>query len=105
MIAARSVTPSIFCAFCSTRIADSPSSRMMRRERREQLLDDDRRETLERLVEQDDARIEDQRAADREHLLLAAGELVAEIAPALGQPRKQLRRLLASVHGPGAPPR
>ena len=57
-------------------------------ERREQLLDDDRREAFERLVEQDDARVEDQRAADREHLLLAAGELVAEIAPPLGEPRE-----------------
>src|SRR5580704_15470238 len=35
-----------------------------------QLIDDDRRQTFERLVEQHDARIEDQRAPDREHLLL-----------------------------------
>src|SRR5262249_57888334 len=53
-------------------------------------LDQDRSEALERLVEQDDARIEDQGAADREHLLLAARELVAEIAAALLEPRKQL---------------
>ena len=41
-------------------------------ERAEQFLDDDRREALERLVEQDDARVQNQRAADRKHLLLAA---------------------------------
>ena len=58
-------------------------------QRRQQFLDDDRREPFERLVEQHDARIEDQRAGDRQHLLLAAGELVAEIAAALGQPREQ----------------
>src|SRR6516162_1643460 len=59
-------------------------------QRQQQLLDQDRGESLERLVEQHDARIEDQGAADREHLLLAAGELVAEIAAAFFKPRKQL---------------
>ncbi len=59
-------------------------------ERRQQFLDQDRGEPFERLVEQDDARIEDQRAADRQHLLLAAGELVAEVAAALGEARKEL---------------
>src|SRR5262249_29339880 len=47
-------------------------------QRQQQLLDQDRGESLQRLVEQYDARIEDQGAADREHLLLAARELVAE---------------------------
>ena len=32
--------------------------------------------------------LSDERAADRQHLLLAAGELVAEIAAPLGEPRK-----------------
>src|SRR5262249_17025335 len=59
-------------------------------QRQQQLLDQDRSEALERLVEQDDARIEDQGAADREHLLLAARELVAEIAAALLRPPKSL---------------
>ncbi len=36
------------------------------------------------------ARIGHQRAADRQHLLLAAGKLVAHAAAALGQPRKQV---------------
>src|SRR5215470_19495111 len=71
-------------------------------ERRDQLLDDDGREALERLVEQDDTRIEHERAPDREHLLLAAGELVAEIAAAFGEARKQL---IDARRRPGARPR
>src|SRR5262249_8087090 len=103
MIAARSVTPSTFCAFSSPTLAAEPLLRVRldqdRRhafvaddapQRQQQPLDQDRSEALERLVEQDDARIEDQGAPDREHLLLAARELVAEIAAALLEPRKQL---------------
>ena len=78
---------------------------MMRSQRREQFLDEDRREALKRLVEQDNARIEDQRTADREHLLLAAGELVAEIAAALGEAREQLVDASRRSTGPGARPR
>jgi hypothetical protein len=42
--------------------------------------------------------IRDQRAADGQHLLLAARELVAHVLPALGQPRKEREHLL---RGPG----
>src|SRR5262245_58035398 len=59
-------------------------------QRQQQLLDQDRGESFQRLVEQYDARIEDQGAADREHLLLAARKLVAEVAAAFLKPRKQL---------------
>ena len=59
-------------------------------ERPQQFLDDDRRQPLGRLVQQQHLGIEGQRPADRQHLLLAAGELVAEIAAALLQPRKHL---------------
>ena len=45
---------------------------MMRRSAARTSLDDDRRQPLERLVEEDDARIEDQRQGDCEHLLFAA---------------------------------
>ena len=45
-------------------------------------------------------RIEHQRAADRQHLLLAAGQLVAEIVAALGEARKHARRP-ASASMPG----
>ncbi len=68
-------------------------------ERPEQFLDDDRRQPLGRLVQQQDLRIERQRPADRQHLLLAAGELVAEIAAAFLQPRKHLVDLF---DGPGS---
>src|SRR5207302_5648282 len=54
----------------------------------EQLFHDDRRQPLGRLVQQQHSWIERQRAADREHLLLATGELVAEIVAAFLQPRK-----------------
>ena len=50
---------------------------------------DERREAFGRLVEDQHARVGQQRARDREHLLLAAGELVAAIAQALAEPRKQ----------------
>ena len=55
-----------------------------------QFLHDDRREPLHRLVQQQQARIDHQRAADREHLLLAARQLVAEVAAPLGETRKHL---------------
>ena len=78
---------------------------MMRRSAAQQFLDQDRRQPLQRLVEQHDARIEDQRAADRQHLLLAAGELVAEIAAALVQAREQLVDRRHASSGPDAPRR
>jgi hypothetical protein len=71
-------------------------------QRRQEFLDDDRRQPLERLVEQHDARVEHQRAADREHLLFAAGELVAEIAAPLGQAWEQG---IDFVDGPAPRPR
>src|SRR3954466_5258983 len=54
-----------------------------------QLAHDERRETLEGLVEQDDLRVADQRAGDGEHLLLAAGEIRAAAATALLQAREK----------------
>jgi hypothetical protein len=62
-----------------------------------QFLHDERRETLHRFIEQKQLRIDHQGAADREHLLLAPGKLVAVIAPALGQAREK------SVHGIDVP--
>ncbi len=52
------------------------------------LRDDDRREAFGRLVHDQEPRIEQQRPRDRQHLLLAAGELRAGIVLALGKPRK-----------------
>ena len=53
-------------------------------------IDDDRGKAFRRLVQQQQARIEHQRAADRQHLLFAARQLVAEIAAAFFQARKHL---------------
>ena len=50
-------------------------------EHAQQLHHDQRRQSLERLIQQQQARIEHQRAADGEHLLLAARELRAEVLP------------------------
>src|SRR5262249_2834702 len=56
----------------------------------EHFLHDQRRKTLARLVEQQDLRIEQQRAGDRQHLLLAAGELAALVRLALREAREEL---------------
>jgi len=77
-------------------LADDPA------QRRQEFLDDDRRQPFQRFVEQHHPRVEHQRAPDREHLLLAAGQLIAEILPPLGEPRKQRIDL---VDGPAARPR
>ena len=55
-----------------------------------ELLDDPRRQAERRLVEQQHARRGHQRAADREHLLLAAGQQRGALGPALAQDREQL---------------
>ena len=52
--------------------------------------DDDGRKPLGRLVHDQELRIGEQRAGDRQHLLLAAGELAAAMILALGQSRKGL---------------
>ena len=51
-----------------------------RLQHRRDLLDDHRREALGRLVHHQQLRVEEQRARDREHLLLAAGELGAAVS-------------------------
>src|SRR5204863_3342584 len=58
------------------------------------LLHDHRRQAFGRLVEQEQQWIEHERARDRQHLLLAAGELEAEVALARAQARKQLENPL-----------
>src|ERR1043166_2501476 len=50
---------------------------------------DQGRESFCRLVEDEQARIGHECAADRQHLLLAAGELAAHALTALGKARKQ----------------
>ena len=92
---ARSVKPRILRAFCSTTIADMPSLRMTLRSTASSSSTMMGARPSSRLVEQDDARVDDQRAADRQHLLLAARELAAEVAapllPAAGTCRTRAR--------------
>src|SRR6202050_1551270 len=52
---------------------------------RGKLLHDDRSEAFERFIEQKQRRISRQGTRNRQHLLLAAGKLITEIAPALGE--------------------
>jgi hypothetical protein len=59
-----------------------------RAQRAQQLLDQHRCQAFERLVQQQHARIEHQRPADSQHLLLAAGKLGAEVRLAFGETRK-----------------
>ena len=56
----------------------------------EHLAHDQRRQPLRWLVQDQQPRIEQQRAGDRQHLLLAAGKLPAAVLLALGEPREQL---------------
>ena len=79
-----------------------PSVAYERRDHAQELLDDQRRQAFQRLVEKQKTRIEHQRAADGEHLLLAAGELRAEIAATLAQTREQLEHARRGPRpGPG----
>jgi len=70
----------------------------------EDLLDDLRREAHRRLVEQDRVGTRHQRAADRGHLLLAAGRVAGLARPPLPEPREvvvdalERRRELAARH-------
>ncbi len=63
--------------------------------------DDDGREAFGRLVHDQQLRVGQQRARDRQHLLLAAGELAAAIVLALGEAREGV---VDALDGPGAAP-
>src|SRR5262249_51588814 len=54
----------------------------------QKLIDDDRCQALQRLIQQDDTRVDNEGTANRQHLLLAAGELAAEIVAPLLEPRE-----------------
>src|SRR5262245_22303523 len=59
-------------------------------ERGADLLDDDRRQTFRRLVQQEESGARPEDAADRQHLLLAAGERGAAGPEPLSEVREQL---------------
>ena len=67
----------------------TPRSRICR-ERLEDDVDDLRREAERRLVEEEEVRPRDERARDRELLLLAAGERAGRRAAELGDDREEL---------------
>ena len=56
----------------------------------EERVDDHRREAFERLVHQQERRVAHQRAPDRQHLLLAAREVIAAVPAARGERGKEL---------------
>ena len=104
MIATWSDTAVATPIFCSmTRIAISPSSASVDQHALD-LVDDDRRQALGRLVHDQQLGVAEQRPRDRQHLLLAAGQLRAAIAAPFGQPRKGLVDALDRPGGvaPGA---
>src|SRR5260221_12150633 len=68
----------------------------------EDLPDDDRRQAQRRLVEEEQLRVEHQRARDRKHLLLATGEGGGDLLAALPDPGEVAHRLL--VVGPDLRP-
>ncbi len=73
------------------RPAGSPGPRFLSRPRQAQIsVRIRRREPFGRLVEDEQLRIGHQCAADREHLLLAAGKLVAHVGAALGEAREEV---------------
>ena len=86
--------------FCSISRIASPSLDE-RLEGLDQLLDDRRREPLGGLVHDQQRRVREQRAADREHLLLAAGELRAAVPLALARGAGRARRRASTVQRPG----
>src|SRR5262245_60445860 len=69
---------------------DRLPSRLERLDAAPDLRAHERRQPLGRLVQNEQARIRHQRAADREHLLLTAGERAAEAPRAGSQLRKQI---------------
>ena len=63
--------------------------------------DDDRRQSFGRLIHDQQMRIGQKRARDREHLLFAAGELTAAMVLAFGKPGEGL---VDALDGPGTAP-
>jgi hypothetical protein len=65
------------------------SARFKHRQAAPDFLADQRRESFGGFIQDQQPRIGHQRATDRQHLLLAARQLVAHVGAPLGEPRKQ----------------
>ena len=78
----------IMSRFCSTNSIVVPSSLLILSMTRRDLLDDRGLDALGGLVEQQQIGVADQRAPDRELLLLAAAHGAGTLAPALGEDRE-----------------
>jgi hypothetical protein len=91
-VSATSIATPRFCSISSTEIA---------LQHLRYLLHDHRGQPLGRLVHHEEDRVEEERPRDREHLLLAAGELGAPVALPLREPREGL---VHARHRPGARP-
>ena len=68
----------------------------------DELADDGRRQAERELVDEQQLRVGDERLADGEHLLLAAGEVAGELVDALGEAREQLEHPLLGRGDRGA---
>ena len=77
---ASAVNSSAMSVCCSTRTMAMLAVGQHQFHGGDQFIDDHRRQALERLVQQQQRRIGHQRARDRQHLLLAAGQLIAHVA-------------------------
>ena len=84
---------SAMVSFCSTSRIDTPRLRDLLEQPRDQL-DDLRRQALGRLVDHHQVGIAHQRAAQRQHLLLAAGQHAGRRVGALAQHREQLEHVV-----------
>ncbi len=63
----------------------------------EQLLDDDRREAEGEFVDHQQARLGDERLAEREHLLFAARQVAGRLIPSFSQDREEAEDFLGRV--------
>ena len=97
-ITTSSASSSAIFMFCSTSTIDWPCAFSLR-DGAADLGDDERREAFGRLVQQQEPRVAHQRAADREHLLLAARERARVLLDALAQPRKKLEHAFEAPAG------
>ena len=92
---------SAMATFCSTSSTDVPFALMRRGSRRTSSCTIERRQAERRLVEQQQPRLRHQRAADRDHLLLAARQLAGRAASSLSaQRREQREHARSSVRAP-----